>query len=82
MKTVCEYSHSSVSKIVNVVSFMRLIQMHTQSSQGKKGNALPLPYPPYQEFWVIAAAKYLLKLVNLHASCIFLKVKKSHFILK
>lgn len=50
MKTVCEYSHSSVSIIVNVVSFMRLIQMHTQSSRGKKGNALPLPQPPTKSF--------------------------------
>lgn len=80
MRSVCGYSHSSMPVIVDVVSFMKLLQMHTHSSRGTKKKEIKKENNTV--FWVIAAAKYLLKLVNLHASCIFLKVKKSHFILK
>lgn len=76
MRAVHGCSQSSVSIVASVVSFMKLLQKHTLFKRGKKkkeNNTVS---------WVIAAAKNLLKLVNLHASCIFLKVKKSHFFLK
>lgn len=79
MRAVSGYSHSSVPIVVDMVSFMKLVQMHTHSSRRKEKE---IKKENNTVFWVIAAAKYLLKLVNLHASCIFLKVKKSHFILK